>query len=104
MGDDSIPEHFPCYACGYDLKGLSASGKCPECGLLIRFTIEQDATNKYFRDQDESQKKYDEQVARTDRQQDEMDQQNRRIDQILDRWTHLQDRIEHLLDRFEDRM
>lgn len=30
-----------CRRCGYDLKGLSASGRCPECGLPIADTITQ---------------------------------------------------------------
>jgi hypothetical protein len=30
---------LPCFACGYDLKGLSIVGHCPECGTAIRATI-----------------------------------------------------------------
>jgi hypothetical protein len=31
-----IGEDTPCRGCGYNLKGLEASGKCPECGRPIR--------------------------------------------------------------------
>lgn len=31
-----IGEDLPCRGCGYNLKGLVASGKCPECGRPIR--------------------------------------------------------------------
>lgn len=30
-----------CRRCGYDLKGLAASGRCPECGLTVRETLTQ---------------------------------------------------------------
>jgi len=30
---------LPCFVCGYDLKGLSIVGNCPECGTAIRATI-----------------------------------------------------------------
>ena len=30
---------LPCAFCGYELRGLSVEGRCPECGTLIRATI-----------------------------------------------------------------
>ena len=30
---------LPCAWCGYNLKGLSVRGKCPECGAAVRATI-----------------------------------------------------------------
>lgn len=42
-----LPEHLdvalrgalPCIVCGYDLKGLSVRGVCPECGTAVRAAI-----------------------------------------------------------------
>jgi len=33
---------YPCIRCGYDLKGLDASGTCPECGTPISDSIRSD--------------------------------------------------------------
>lgn len=30
---------LPCARCGYELKGLSIRGSCPECGLAVRATL-----------------------------------------------------------------
>lgn len=30
---------LPCFVCGYDLRGLSILGNCPECGTAVRATI-----------------------------------------------------------------
>lgn len=30
---------LPCITCGYELQGLSVSGRCPECGTFVRATI-----------------------------------------------------------------
>ena len=30
---------LPCARCGYELRGLSIRGSCPECGLLVRATL-----------------------------------------------------------------
>ncbi|MGH7130902.1 MAG: hypothetical protein ACREJO_03030 [Phycisphaerales bacterium] len=30
---------MPCMACGYDLRGMSVLGVCPECGTAVRATI-----------------------------------------------------------------
>src|SRR6187401_458659 len=34
---DSKAPH--CHRCGYDLRGLASSGRCPECGLAIRMSM-----------------------------------------------------------------
>ncbi len=36
MNDRSVIQaSFPCSTCGYDLRGLSVAGKCPECGTDV---------------------------------------------------------------------
>ena len=30
---------LPCFVCGYDLKGISIVGHCPECGTAVRATV-----------------------------------------------------------------
>ncbi|MEM1167350.1 MAG: hypothetical protein AAGI30_13795 [Planctomycetota bacterium] len=30
---------LPCIECGYELKGLSVTGECPECGTAVRVTL-----------------------------------------------------------------
>lgn len=35
----SVSEDLMCLACGYNLRGLSRAGGCPECGLSIQHTI-----------------------------------------------------------------
>lgn len=34
-----IDESLPCVRCGYDLRGLSENGRCPECGARIRLSL-----------------------------------------------------------------
>jgi hypothetical protein len=36
-----VPGDLPCAGCGYNLRGLRLSHRCPECGALIAETIEQ---------------------------------------------------------------
>ena len=35
----SIDVDLPCTACGYNLRGLPATNRCPECGLPVRETL-----------------------------------------------------------------
>ncbi|MFU8828098.1 MAG: hypothetical protein ACNA8P_01545 [Phycisphaerales bacterium] len=37
--DQSLRGSLPCFVCGYELKGLSIRGVCPECGTAVRGTI-----------------------------------------------------------------
>ena len=37
---DIIDRDLPCARCGYNLRGLAISGRCPECGTLIRWTTD----------------------------------------------------------------
>lgn len=37
--DSDLGGSLPCLVCGYELKGLSIRGVCPECGTAIRATI-----------------------------------------------------------------
>lgn len=45
LGRSDIPtaeptaRDLPCVACGYDLRGLSQSGRCPECGAAIERSL-----------------------------------------------------------------
>ncbi|MEL7237297.1 MAG: hypothetical protein AAGK78_00425, partial [Planctomycetota bacterium] len=34
-GPRTVTAHRPCRTCGYDLKGLSTKGRCPECGTPV---------------------------------------------------------------------
>jgi hypothetical protein len=36
----TISEDVQCLACGYNLRGLTAEGNCPECGGAVRATLE----------------------------------------------------------------
>ena len=35
----ALTGNLPCIICGYDLKGVTIRGSCPECGTLVRATI-----------------------------------------------------------------
>lgn len=37
--DVTLGGSLPCVMCGYELRGLSISGVCPECGTAVRATI-----------------------------------------------------------------
>lgn len=37
--DAALAGSLPCVTCGYELKGLSIRGVCPECGTAVRATI-----------------------------------------------------------------
>lgn len=37
--DAALTGSLPCVVCGYELKGLSIRGACPECGTAVRATI-----------------------------------------------------------------
>ncbi len=37
--DSALTGSLPCVTCGYELKGLSIRGVCPECGTAVRATI-----------------------------------------------------------------
>ncbi|MCA9306734.1 MAG: hypothetical protein R3B46_00350 [Phycisphaerales bacterium] len=37
--DTALKGTLPCIVCGYDLKGLSVRGVCPECGTAVRAAI-----------------------------------------------------------------
>jgi len=37
--DTELGGSLPCVVCGYELKGLSIRGVCPECGTAVRATI-----------------------------------------------------------------
>jgi hypothetical protein len=43
-----VSESLRCQRCGYDLRGLAATGKCPECGLdiwtSVLFTVDPDSS------------------------------------------------------------
>ena len=34
-----VAEDVPCVGCGYNLRGLEASGRCPECGMSLHISI-----------------------------------------------------------------
>lgn len=36
---DTLARSLPCVGCGYNLKTLAVSGRCPECGLGVELTI-----------------------------------------------------------------
>jgi hypothetical protein len=38
----SIEQDTPCRRCGYNLRGLSADGRCPECGTPVGFSLKGD--------------------------------------------------------------
>lgn len=40
LADTMIAAPVHCCRCTYDLRGLSANGRCPECGLEIYFTLQ----------------------------------------------------------------
>lgn len=37
--DEPLRSDLPCRACGYNLRGLVTSGRCPECGTAIGFSL-----------------------------------------------------------------
>ena len=37
---DIIEEEYPCCGCEYDLRGLPADGRCPECGVAVGVSLE----------------------------------------------------------------
>jgi hypothetical protein len=37
--DAMLGGSLPCFVCGYELKGLTVRGVCPECGTAVRATI-----------------------------------------------------------------
>ncbi|MCK6477505.1 MAG: serine/threonine protein kinase, partial [Phycisphaerales bacterium] len=47
---DGVAEHVPCADCGYDLRGVSREGVCPECGLSIEASL--DPARLVFADRD----------------------------------------------------
>lgn len=36
---ETIDTDTPCRRCGYNLRGLSTAGQCPECGIAVRVTM-----------------------------------------------------------------
>jgi hypothetical protein len=44
-GISAIEADLPCAICGYNLKGLSPAGTCPECGQAISRTFRFDLTD-----------------------------------------------------------
>ena len=40
----TIEQDVPCAGCGYDLRGLSPEGNCPECGFGIAKSVVNVAT------------------------------------------------------------
>jgi hypothetical protein len=38
----AIAEDTPCRKCGYNLRGLSSDGRCPECGTSVGFSLQGD--------------------------------------------------------------
>src|SRR5688572_22931882 len=36
--DDDADDRVPCVRCDYDLRGLAPDARCPECGLLVRYS------------------------------------------------------------------
>ncbi|MCC7388107.1 MAG: hypothetical protein IT431_04990 [Phycisphaerales bacterium] len=99
--DDTITQHLECHACRYDLKGLPRSGRCPECGLFIAFTLEQRHTDEYFAEQDKDMKEYRERAARADALLAAQESDVARWSALLARWEAIQSRIERVLDRLE---
>lgn len=98
---DTITGPIHCFACNYDLRGLSRTGRCPECGLFVAFTLEQRYTDEYFAAQDSDTKRWREQMGRAEEDQQRQREQVERFDRILNRWETIQDRVERLLDRSE---
>ena len=39
-GNGRVAVSVPCVSCGYDLRGLSPDGECPECGASIQTSID----------------------------------------------------------------
>jgi hypothetical protein len=37
-----IAHDHPCRKCGYNLRGLSADGRCPECGTPVGYSLKGD--------------------------------------------------------------
>ena len=99
--DATITEPIECYACRYSLKGLSRSGRCPECGLFIAFTLEQRHTDEYLAEQDKDIREYRERAARADALLAAQESDVGRWGALLERWEAIQTRIERVLDRLE---
>lgn len=46
MRDDAIAEDVPCRACGYNVRGLSGGGRCPECSEGIAGSVAEFETRR----------------------------------------------------------
>src|SRR5687767_5429673 len=42
IAEDIIASDIPCRRCGYNLRGLSEAGLCPECGTAVGLSIKGD--------------------------------------------------------------
>src|SRR5258706_15757786 len=42
LGTSGIAQDTPCRKCGYNLRGLSGDGRCPECGTSVGFSLQGD--------------------------------------------------------------
>ncbi|MCA9277544.1 MAG: hypothetical protein H6815_02000 [Phycisphaeraceae bacterium] len=115
MSDFTIHESTNCYACGYDLRRLKESGRCPECGLHIRFTLESRYSERVLQREnaqaEEDRIRWEQQMADWNTQNEinqKIQQQSleeaERYSRILDRWEHLQDRFEGVIARMEQQL
>lgn len=41
-GGEAVSIDVPCRKCGYNLRGLNAEGRCPECGVAVGFSTQGD--------------------------------------------------------------
>jgi len=92
---------IPCPSCGYNLRGLSLSHGCPECGLKV-------VSNEMTPDERIETRRLDAEVEENLRQMEEEKARQEQVTNFLAAWDRrgerfdrVLDRIEKLLDRYE---